>query len=682
MPNGDNEKLFGSSKEQVSAKIIELESERKSLADKGKLSRKENKRFSALDDIIAQGNKYRSTFEGVPGQESGGTKFEVDKASVVGRSPEGFNPDGTKKLTRDELINEGVPEKDIPAGAPIFSAGTDIQPITGTPVSTIPSQANQGSIPNIDLGGGGEQGAVVPINEGIEDPSNKIVQETVAGIQRTDDGTGGVDQEISKATFGGSAGGYPSIKKPGEAMATLDSTTSLGINDPILKGNVGGQIIGSQPVFVGGGDFLAMHAINNRKKAIQDQAIQREEDKRALIAQKPPIVKDQRFQRSLNNQFFGSINSTVDKAKEVYGEDWDLAIKDQSNPLGREFVQSLANFDFIAGQADQVTDLVGEIDADLESGDQVFSDETLQLRDEYNQLQNDFSNGEIGGIVSLSDKFNKLKGFTNLDKIIKDNDIDTKGKTTQYASILEDDEKYVTTTQKKVAYEEYLHTLATGLANNQMRDAVRNGYISEDEIFERLNARYGYENIISKKITTKPKGGGVSVTVDVNSAEEGDEDQQIGEGDNKEIFESPYGFPVSSKVKPFKVSGIQIYDANGNTSHLANINEVKVNRIQVNRFLDKDGNVIYKKVAVAEVTENVPILKSNGEQLKTKGVLQFEENKVTRMISLDVPGVQAQIKTDAVDNFDELNANMDEWIANQGTGEKTNTEDALEILNQ
>jgi len=646
MPDKDNKQLFGDSLQKVDTKLAQLGQERKSLAEKankGSLSKKENKRFGELDDIIAQGNEYRSSFQGIPGQENANQPFEIDKKVVLG---EGQNQNPS-------LVNPGI--SSLPSD---LTGGADVTPLAGATMNTIQLGQEQGPgiIPQ-----------AAPIQTPV-DPTDQIVSETIQGIKRNDNGiVPDVSKEINKATFGSPSGGYPPVSAPGEALATLDPTLSMGINDPILKGNVSGQIIGSQPIFVGGGDFTAYHAINNRKKAVQDAANKRAAEAEALINKKPPLVKDQRFQNSLNQQFYGNLNGMVDKAKEVYGENWDLALKDQSNPLGREFVQSTANFDFIAGQADQVTDLFGEIDADLESGDSVFSEETLQLRDEYNQLQNDFANGEIGGIVNLSDRFNKLKGFTNLDKIIKDNDIDTKGVLTQYASIVEDNDKYVTTTQKKKAYEDQVKVLAKGLADNQMRDAVRNGYITEDEIFDRLNARYGYENVIDKKITTKPAGSGIKVNIDLDNKFEGEKTEKVG-GINYTVGQS-YELPTGNKE--LEVSGLQYYDENGKLVQEDGIKNIDINAFQVVKVPGPNNTFEWKKVAVADVKTEKTVMK-NGKPTTVEGV----ESKV-----YDLENLGPRVLTDFIDdpsNYNQMNQEMDSFI-NSNTN-KTNTESALEYL--
>ena len=219
MPNGDNEKILGNSLESVNSKIAELEQERKDLADKvnaGNASRRENKRFGDLDGIIEQGNRFRTTFETVPGEENtGDNEFEIDKKTVIG---EDKNPMGTGNQVTPQ-IGQG-----------------DVNPLGTTPISNIPQ--NVGNT-GIQLGGGDLGTGVVPDITGggaIVDPSDQIVSETIQGITRDDGGViPDVESEINKSMFGSpESKGYPPVQKPGEAMALLAPSVSLGLNDPIL----------------------------------------------------------------------------------------------------------------------------------------------------------------------------------------------------------------------------------------------------------------------------------------------------------------------------------------------------------------------------------------------------------------------------------------------------------------
>jgi hypothetical protein len=612
MPNGEKEK-FGSSLQEVDQNIVSLEQERKNLADKanaGKLSRKENKRFSQLDEELTQANNYRTTFQPVPGSENAGSgEFEVDKKTVIGEQPQGTVPG---------LV---VPDRPMSGGG--------VNPLSSPNITPIDN--NNLGVPSI--------GEIQVPQSGTE----QIIQETVQGIQGSPGQGSNVDQAINTATFGpsGGPGKGLQVKKPNEPLIQQGSELFRGIGDPILKGTVGGSIIGSQPVFTPSGDYLSFDVINNRKKALQDAALQREKEANALLSQKPPIVKDQRFQKSLNNQFYGTIDDFVTKAQQEHGQDWDLYLKDQSTPMGREFVQTLANYDFIAGQADQVTDLIAEIDDDLESGDQVFSDETLQMRDDYNQLQNDFLNGDIGGVVNLADKYQELKGFTTLDKIINDQNIDIEGTIDQIAYITDKPGRFETTEQKKKYYEDQVRIIANGLAKNQMRDAVRSGYITEDEIFNRINARYGPENIVSKKVTNKPAGSGIKIEIDPNSFSKGDQTQKV-QGTE---FNTGISYDIPSNSVDMKGGGIAVVDANGNPSQLDGVQDMKINEIQNVIFVDENGKKTMKPVALTEITVEEPVLDAFGNETG-----KTNKKTETKMIDLNQEGTRSRMKVDLFNN--------------------------------
>ena len=496
---------FGESAQEVDSNIVSLEQERKSLAEKlnsGNLSSRENKRFDEIGDKLVEANEFRTTFQNIPGEERPPATFDIDKKTVIGDSGPGA------------LIN---PNRQSP----------------------------------INLGGNDPFQVEAPASS-VEDPSKQIVNQTLQGINRGPS-EGGLTQDINTATFGG----LPPAKQPGTPLIEQGARTTLGINDPILKGNVSGSMIGNQPIFVGGGDFMAMDVINNRQKAIQDAAAKRQADTQALLSQKPKMIKDQAFQKSLNDKFYSTRDSFIAQAQEENGANWDMVLKDQTNPLGRQFVQSMDNFDFVAEASDQVTDAIAVVDADLKSGKQIFSDKTLEVLENYKSLQGQFANGDVNGQISLREEFETLEGFKGLDLILKDDAIKIKGTVTQYASILEDSDKYVTTTQKKTAYEDQLKVISKDIAENQMRSPVAKGLISEDEIFEHMNALYGYESITKKSIKTKPSpSGGIKVNVDLGNKFEGEKIEKI-QGKTYTVGQS---FEMPTGNKSLEASGLVFYD--------------------------------------------------------------------------------------------------------------------------
>jgi hypothetical protein len=524
-----------------------------------------------------------------------------------------------------------------------LGGGDDIAPMASPQIPSMsqPQSSLQLGTPGDALGLGGPG---IPAEQTM-DPNQQIVQQTIAGIQRPEAGAGGgVGQAIDQSTFGGGASGLPPLAPKTDPLIQMDRTLSMGMMDPINKGSSTGQLTGTRPIFVGGGDFTPFHIMNNRKKAIQDAANQKAAEDQALLNQKPPILKDQRFQGNMNKQFFNSMDSSVAKAKEAYGDRWGDALRDQSNPLGREFVQNMANFDFIAGTTDQVTDKIAAIDEDMASGEAIYSDETLQLRDDYLSLQNEFLNGNLEGAINLADEFEKLKGFASIDEIINDENIDVKGTVEQYANVADNDENYITSTQKETRYEEQLGVLADELSKFQFRDAIRSGLMTRDDVFNSLNARYGYETIRDKKVTTKPGGSGSSITVNLDSGEEGEQKQKIGDT----IWNADKSFAISSKVKAFDMSGNFYYDKSGKKIPLEGINNVKLNKIQAVEIPNEDGTTSWKPVALVDVESEEPIMQFGMDTGKTKTV------STARMVDLESPGIQAQIKTDAVDNFDEI----------------------------
>lgn len=609
---------FGSNIEEVDQNIQSLESERKDLADKinqGKVSGKESKRFDEIGNILVDANKFRSELQPVQGQV-GNEDFVIDQKTVIGTDNNG---------------NPGGPSLVIPEA----SSG----------------QAN--AVPGIDLGGQGDvqTPGIAPI-ELQSDPNQNIVQQTLGGVNRPD-GPTNIGQEINTATFGAGSNqkGFNGVKPGSEPLIQQGERATLGINDPILKGNVSGQIIGNQPIFVGGGDFLATDMLNNRRKAIQDAANQRAAEAQELLNQKPPLIKDQAFQSSLNQQFYSSQENFIKKAQDAFGEDWDLKLKDQTNPLGREFVQTMDNFEFIAAASDQVTDEIAEVKKDLDDGSQVFSDGTLQILDEYQSLSGQFANGDVQGQISLREKFEELQGYKGLDKILKDDGVDVKGTVTQYASILEDNDKYVTTTQKKTAYEDQLKVIAKDIADNQMRNPVRKGLISEEQIFDHMNALYGYENIISKDIKNKPTPpGGIKINLDLGTEFGEEKIEKVGGAD----FTVVDAIEIPTNTKPLSASGLTVINADGTTNKVDGVRDIDMNSYQVVKVPNKNNPNEFdlKKVVVGTHTEKVEVSKG-----------KFEDKTFTNLYDLEEIG--SRVKTDQLQNpqqWEDMNNRFDEKI--------------------
>ena len=152
-----------------------------------------------------------------------------------------------------------------------------------------------------------------------------------------------------------------------------------GLKHNINVGTQSGSIIGSQGVYVPGGNIMAMDPVLERRKAIDDAAKARAKAIKPFEYGDPTKLKDARFQETSNKLYYDGVNRMMDAAKEKYGKDFSVVLQDQSTKEGREFVQFAANHEFINREMDQITNLFAEIDKGLESGDLAYTDETLKI---------------------------------------------------------------------------------------------------------------------------------------------------------------------------------------------------------------------------------------------------------------------------------------------------------------
>ena len=617
----------GGNPDQIKANIANIEAELQELSKRvgtPDFTSKDNKRFNDLNNQKSELNKQLSSQNQSP------------EVSVSNRSNDPFVEQ------RTEVLASESPVVDVGAGG---QAQTAI-PSPEVPPSANPPAQTQGFPSAAGLGDSGIQAAqeILPTTQPVQAPTQEsIVEKMLGGIDKQG---GGIGQEITKSVFGGQ--GQPS-QQPHTAEVNLQDITQ-GINTPLQQGTVTGSFIGSQPLFVAPPKFSPTHIIARRERELQDAAAKRKEEAQALVMRKPPLTDDTRFQGDVNAQFNKVKEDYIARAQKEFGADWDLALKDQTNPLGREFVNALDNFDHIAGDINQVTAKMAQIDADLQSGERVFSDETLNLRDDYLRLQNAFANGRIEGGQNMREMYDKLIGFTNLDEILTDQDFDIDGQVREIASLYEKDDIFGVNSVKRKEFEDQVRVIANGLAKGSMRNSVLKGHMTEDDIFNQILARHGSEFIQKKTASQKRKdSGGSTIIFDPNRLNDSPQTQKIGGFDS----EAPLSYSVDTGAKRIDGSGLQTFDRDGNPVSLEGITDFKANELQVTKFTNpKTGKVEYKTSIVANVADTK--VTEDGKTIKTSNdvLIDLDEPESRKRIALEL--FESQEDADAV--FKQLDA--------------------------
>ena len=277
-----------------------------------------------------------------------------------------------------------------------------------------------------------------------------------------------------------------------------------GLNTPVQIGQTSGSIIGSQPIFAATGSVVPLGVVQQRQFALQQVAAKRAEELKPFDIPKGPTVKDPRFQESLNRSVSDTQERFINRARQQFGKDAFVALRSPETKIGREFLQAMDNLDVLARESDQVVDLFAEVESGLESGDLTFSDETLALKREFEQLTGSFEGGDIAGLGSLRNNLNELRGSLDLDKLLNDRGLLSriKGQLVERAGVSNFNEYFKVATRSKKTFDRDAAVIAKNLKEGNA--AIRqNPFWTTERIANHLKAILGSEDKQDVSITQK-----------------------------------------------------------------------------------------------------------------------------------------------------------------------------------
>lgn len=645
MAKGKSTPAFGSTVEEVDGSIAQMNAEREAIAAKQGTKDFDNKRFEELSNNLEQANIQRAQLSP---PDKGAPQTFTEQKTTVPPAQVGGEAQTTTTFGAPAQSNQGIQGmnpldmtgQSMPGGQEVIGAQSQL----GNDLSLLNNQQSFSS-PDIP-------------QEQVPQGGGSFLQNFLASIDRSKGD--GIESSINKSMFGqptGSGGGF-------KAQPLVDINANdlfFASNEPILKGMSSGVLTGSRGIYVGGGDYFPAQVLNQRKKAIQDAAIAQKQKEQDFLSQRAPLIKDKGFQKNLNDRFNGEFNSMVDQAKETYGDGWYDAITDQSTDIGRQFVNFSDNMNFLAGSADQSTDLIATTRNNMDEGKLVYSPETMQMLDDYENMQGQFANGDVGSLVNLREEYGKLQGYIGLDTYLNEKSVDIKPTVTGWANVIDNNDSYITSESKKTAYEEQLRQLANGWATgkvpSELTPLVRSGMITEEDIFNHLQSLYGYDAVVTtKSVSNKPAGSG-SITINMEQPPFVGETPVLDSEGND--FNFVYKREIPTVGKPMETSGAQYYDKNGNLVREKGVVNINPNTVGVTKFTvqNPDGtySTQYKKGVVG--TSVVPAVTDED------GKVIQPEKTVTKVYSWDE--MHKRFKTDNptnADTFDKTNAEMDAEI--------------------
>jgi hypothetical protein len=519
----------------------------------------------------------------------------------------------------------------------------DARMAQGNPLINVPVATNQG-VSSSDAPVGGS--VIPPVNtvgENIDQTVNP------GGVSAQDLAT--IQQAKSLYT---PAQQIPVTPTPSNAalMPTL--------NQPINVGTSSGQITGSHGVYVDPG-FVAPWGALMQKQAAQDeqtnlalknQQLAKQARDKAFKFERPatPLVDDPHFQKSLNESGRSLMNKKIDEAKDLYGPDWQVALKSDTR-VGREFKAEMDGLNIIARNANLMTEKFAEIKEGIEDGSTYYSPGVLKSFREYEQAMGRFEKGDVTALGGMRQILERIDGEMELNNFLKDSGILTKvvaeetGRTG--ISGMQDFMKLRTTDRK--SYDKNINAMVENVRKAKGLDSS----YTEADIRTALEGHF--QNKSKSKTTLKSKKGGAGgLIIDPKdiSFEEADKKVLLTVNDGKgepvrtREYNSVSTMALPQGKKNVKFEGVQTVSQNGEITPLSDIQELNPVSFQVISYDDPDDNskLAYKKVVTAEVKRKVPEMKDNGRSGKNQKMVptgKFKE--ITETIEMDADASRDQL---------------------------------------
>jgi len=447
------------------------------------------------------------------------------------------------------------------------------------------------------------------------------------------------------------------------------------LNQPINVGTSSGQIIGSHGVYVDPG-FVAPWGAMMQKKAAQDeqtnlalkqQQLAKEARDKAFKFEKPKFkVKDPGFQKNLNETATSTINSYTDQAKELYGQDWQAALKTDTR-LGREFQSAMDGLNVVARNADLMTDKFAEIKEGIEDGSTYYDPGVLEAFREYEQAMGRFEKGDVTALAGMRQKLERIDGEMELNNFLNDSGIlsNVVAEVTGGTGIsgMQDFMKLRTTDRK--SYDKNINAMVKNVRKAKGLDSS----YTEADIRNALEGHFQNKSKSKTTLKSKLKGGRGGLKIDPANTvfQEGNKPVVVSSVDSsgnrtESTYNSVSALPMPQKKGGVKFEGAKSVDSNGNLSEIADIVSLNPVSSQVMEYTE-DGETKYKKVIATEVTKEQVVMVPGkdpvlGETLYnndgTVKMVPHEDGKketVTETIMLDAESSEDQLRDKYGDDY-------------------------------
>ena len=413
-----------------------------------------------------------------------------------------------------------------------------------------------------------------------------------------------------------------------------------GMQSAQQAGSVSGKVIGSQPIFGTGPNVFPVAANLARKKALADAAAAKAKATAEIkLPERPKFDKALRFNRGLdkdidafNEDFFGRAT------KAVGAENAKMMLTSDETKIGRDYQKGLRAYETLVSEGDNIAEMFAQMDEHIEAGGVTFSDEALNARDKFNDIQSDLMDKDgvpdPDKLVELVNAYKDTKGLVALSTVINEAKLNAiKGELVQVAGVSDFDEYLQVSKNKTQDFDRDVEILINTMTapGGELRPHIVDGNITSDQIKDYLKAQLGTSKERDVSVQFKPSSAGGSLREEDLSGTEGARDdfqfkQYDDNGNETGSFttSSKKGDEFPSAGKPMKLSGVkQVVDSDGKTVMIPGTVDIKLIRtalMDVAVFNDKGVKTStgQKPVVIAEWTDEVqvqvPVIGKNGRE--------------------------------------------------------------------
>lgn len=451
---------------------------------------------------------------------------------------------------------------------------------------------------------------------------------------------------------------------PVTAVSPTNQALMPGLSQPINVGTSTGQIIGSHGVYVPSGQVAPWGTFMQQQKQMQEaqKQLDIQESKKAIAADKaekdaakafqferPKIasLKDPAFQKSVNETYNTTVNSYVDQAKQIYGKDWQVALKSDTR-LGREFKQVMDGLEVLTKNADIMTDKFAAIQEDIKTGDKYYSDEVKKAFRNYEQMMDEFEDGDFRALGNMREVLKNIDGHIELNTFLNKKGIlsnvvaQVTGSSGAVKSV---GEFYEMRTSDRKNYDKNINAMIKSI-----RKSLGGDYpYTDQDIRNALEGHFQNQSKSTKKIYNKPKDS-LKMSKEDIIFQEGEKEvmtQKVDEQGNKlgtQRFNSVLTVPLPQPKKALKIEGIKEFGADGVSRSLANVKDVKPVSAQLVEHTLPNGQIVWKPVIVSEISREVDELDADNEPTGRK-------KTISETILMDAGESEDQMRLNYGDDF-------------------------------